>query len=194
MLTRTGNLFHIDFGHFLGNYKSKFGLKRERAPFIFTPAFAEVLGGVGSSEFGEFVEQCCDAYNALRGEAHHFINLFQLMLSTGIPELRVASDIKYMRVSLPQVRLMAEAQASERFTGLIHKAMNTKTTQMNDMIHLVVHQQSAKRKTRKLEKAAKKEEQKKARAKRASISGASDSDGDSPRGGSGFGVPLGDVE
>jgi hypothetical protein len=45
MIKKNGNLFHIDFGHFLGNYKSKFGVKREKAPFIFTPAFAHVLGG-----------------------------------------------------------------------------------------------------------------------------------------------------
>jgi phosphatidylinositol-4,5-bisphosphate 3-kinase len=46
MLKKNGNLFHIDFGHFLGNYKAKFGIKREKAPFIFTPAFAHVLGGM----------------------------------------------------------------------------------------------------------------------------------------------------
>ena len=37
MMTRTGEMFHIDFGHFLGNFKSKYGFKRERAVFVFTP-------------------------------------------------------------------------------------------------------------------------------------------------------------
>lgn len=36
MLTDTGHLFHIDFGHFLGNFKKKFGINRERAKFVFT--------------------------------------------------------------------------------------------------------------------------------------------------------------
>lgn len=31
-----GNLLHIDFGHFLGNVKKKFGFKRERDPFVLT--------------------------------------------------------------------------------------------------------------------------------------------------------------
>jgi hypothetical protein len=39
-------MFHIDFGHFLGNFKSKFGVRRERAKFVFTPDFAFVMGGV----------------------------------------------------------------------------------------------------------------------------------------------------
>jgi phosphatidylinositol-4,5-bisphosphate 3-kinase len=38
-LSRSGELFHIDFGHFLGNWKSKFGIKRERVKFILTPDF-----------------------------------------------------------------------------------------------------------------------------------------------------------
>ena len=45
MVTHDGCLFHIDFGHFLGNFKSKFGVKRETAPFVFTKHFETVLGG-----------------------------------------------------------------------------------------------------------------------------------------------------
>ena len=41
MMKRTGELFHIDFGHFLGNFKSKFGVKRERAAFDMGEAAAE---------------------------------------------------------------------------------------------------------------------------------------------------------
>jgi hypothetical protein len=47
-------LFHIDFGHFLGNFKEKFGVKRERAPFVFTPDFAYVMGGKGSEMYKQF--------------------------------------------------------------------------------------------------------------------------------------------
>ena len=36
MVSNWGHLFHIDFGHFLGNFKSKFGVKRERTPFVFS--------------------------------------------------------------------------------------------------------------------------------------------------------------
>lgn len=28
MIKTSGHIFHIDFGHFLGNFKSKFGIKR----------------------------------------------------------------------------------------------------------------------------------------------------------------------
>ena len=34
---------HIDFGHFLGNFKSKFGVKRERGPFVLTDDFIYII-------------------------------------------------------------------------------------------------------------------------------------------------------
>jgi hypothetical protein len=87
MITKQGCLFHIDFGHFLGNYKKKFGIKREKAPFVFTPDFAYVMGGTKSPHFKRFVDVSSRAYNILRKHASLFINLFAMMLSTGIPEL-----------------------------------------------------------------------------------------------------------
>lgn len=40
-----GNFLHIDFGHFLGNVKEKFGIKRERDPFVLTPEIAYFING-----------------------------------------------------------------------------------------------------------------------------------------------------
>ena len=34
MVKTNGQMFHIDFGHILGNYKHKFGIKRERVPLV----------------------------------------------------------------------------------------------------------------------------------------------------------------
>ena len=81
-------LFHIDFGHAYGNFMKWKGIKRERAPFVFTPDFAFVMGGRDSNTFHRFVATCGKAYNILRHNAHLFINLFAMMLSTGMPELQ----------------------------------------------------------------------------------------------------------
>jgi phosphatidylinositol 3-kinase len=137
MLTRVGNLFHIDFGHFLGNYKKKFGIKREKAPFVFTPDFAYVMGGVKSKWFKVFVETSCSAYNVLRRHSHLFINLFAMMLSTGIPELTCEDDILYLRNAFCVER--NDIQAAKRFTKLIHQSLKTTTTQLNNMIHILAH-------------------------------------------------------
>eukprot|EP00697_Spironema_sp_BW2_P006825 gnl/Spiro4/20975_TR10223_c0_g1_i1.p1 gnl/Spiro4/20975_TR10223_c0_g1~~gnl/Spiro4/20975_TR10223_c0_g1_i1.p1 ORF type:complete len:585 (-),score=5.77 gnl/Spiro4/20975_TR10223_c0_g1_i1:8-1564(-) len=137
MVQKNGKLFHIDFGHSLGNFKKKFGIKRERAPFVFTPDFAYVMGGKDSQDFNKFVELCCSAYNILRKNANLFINLFAMMLSTGIPELKNVDDINYLRDAFSIDS--NEMDAAEKFKSLIYESLATKTTQINNMIHLLVH-------------------------------------------------------
>jgi phosphatidylinositol-4,5-bisphosphate 3-kinase len=36
-------VFHIDFGHFLDHKKKKFGINRERVPFVLTEDFLRVI-------------------------------------------------------------------------------------------------------------------------------------------------------
>ena len=36
-------VFHIDFGHFLDHKKKKFGINRERVPFVLTEDFIRVI-------------------------------------------------------------------------------------------------------------------------------------------------------
>ena len=82
MMTKSGHLFHIDFGHFLGNFKSKFGIKRERAAFVLTPEMAYVMGGKKykkSKQFRSFIDYCEKSFVILRHHAPLFINLFLLV-------------------------------------------------------------------------------------------------------------------
>ncbi|CAG5126160.1 unnamed protein product, partial [Candidula unifasciata] len=43
MVTSEGQVFHIDFGHFLDHKKKKFGINRERVPFVLTEDFRKVI-------------------------------------------------------------------------------------------------------------------------------------------------------
>ncbi|EPY41053.1 phosphatidylinositol-4,5-bisphosphate 3-kinase [Angomonas deanei] len=137
MLRKDGTLFHIDFGHFLGNFKTKFGFKRETAPFIFTPMYLQVLGGPNTPIYHHFVETACFAYNIIRRYSNMFIMLFILMLSTGIPELESKEDIEWLRNVLLLGR--SESDASEHYKSLINIALNNKRTLLNDYIHIMVH-------------------------------------------------------
>uniref|UniRef100_A0A672U5Z2 phosphatidylinositol-4,5-bisphosphate 3-kinase n=1 Tax=Strigops habroptila TaxID=2489341 RepID=A0A672U5Z2_STRHB len=101
MVRKNGQLFHIDFGHILGNFKSKFGIKRERVPFILTYDFIHVIqqGKTGNTEkFGRFRQYCEEAYLILRKHGNLFITLFALMLTAGLPELTSVKDIQYLKV------------------------------------------------------------------------------------------------
>ncbi|PRP74067.1 hypothetical protein PROFUN_08691 [Planoprotostelium fungivorum] len=137
MLTREGKLVHIDFGHFLGNRKVFLGFNRERAPFIFTPQYAAVMGGNGSENFTEFVQLCGRAYNILRSHANLFFVLFQMMLSTGIPELQTREDILYLRDAFAADK--NEEQAAQKFAEDIFASLKTTSTQISDFVHILAH-------------------------------------------------------
>jgi len=137
MLTTDGRFFHIDFGHFLGNFKKKFGIKREKAPFVFTPDFAFVMGGKDSKDFKKFEKLCCDAFAILRRHSHLFLNLFAMMLSTGIPELQTVEDIWYLRNAFALD--LSDEEAMEEFKELIYESLNCTTTRINNWFHMTIH-------------------------------------------------------
>jgi len=137
MITNAGHMFHIDFARFLGNIQKWQGIKRERAPFVLTPEFCHVMGGRRGPKFLKFVELGCAAYIELRRHANVFIDLFSLMLSTGISELRSSDDIEYLCNAFELDK--TEEQAKEIFRGLIYESLDTKTTQLNNLIHNIAH-------------------------------------------------------
>jgi Phosphoinositide 3-kinase family, accessory domain (PIK domain)/Phosphatidylinositol 3- and 4-kinase/Phosphoinositide 3-kinase C2 len=137
MLTKDGKLFHIDFGHFLGNFKSKFGYKRERAPFVFTPAFAAVMGGEGAPAYKRFESLACASYNVLRRHGHLLITLFYLMMASGLPELTEVRDMAWLQDKL--MLTATEEEAAEHFRKQIKVSLNTRATLFNDAVHLFKH-------------------------------------------------------
>ncbi|XP_058482220.1 phosphatidylinositol 4,5-bisphosphate 3-kinase catalytic subunit gamma isoform isoform X2 [Solea solea] len=113
MITESGNLFHIDFGHILGNYKSFMGISKEWVPFVLTPDFLYVMGTSGkkcSPHFQKFQDVCVKAYLALRHHTNLLIILFSMMLMTGMPQLTSKEDIEYIREALTVGRNEEEAQ------------------------------------------------------------------------------------
>uniref|UniRef100_A0A671VX98 phosphatidylinositol-4,5-bisphosphate 3-kinase n=1 Tax=Sparus aurata TaxID=8175 RepID=A0A671VX98_SPAAU len=139
MVRSTGQLFHIDFGHILGNFKSKFGIKRERVPFILTHDFIHVIqqGKTGYTEkFGSFRQYCEEAYLILRKNGNLFITLFALMLTAGLPELTSVKDIQYLKDSLALGKTDDEAlkQFRQKFDEALRESW---TTKVNWMAHNV---------------------------------------------------------
>uniref|UniRef100_A0A8C6UQS6 phosphatidylinositol-4,5-bisphosphate 3-kinase n=1 Tax=Neogobius melanostomus TaxID=47308 RepID=A0A8C6UQS6_9GOBI len=139
MVRSTGQLFHIDFGHILGNFKSKFGIKRERVPFILTHDFIHVIqqGKTGYTEkFASFRQYCEEAYLILRRNGNLFITLFALMLTAGLPELTSVKDIQYLKDSLALGKTDDEAlkQFRQKFDEALRESW---TTKVNWMAHNV---------------------------------------------------------
>eukprot|EP01130_Rhizamoeba_saxonica_P000257 TRINITY_DN10235_c0_g1_i1.p1 TRINITY_DN10235_c0_g1~~TRINITY_DN10235_c0_g1_i1.p1 ORF type:complete len:1064 (+),score=229.29 TRINITY_DN10235_c0_g1_i1:285-3476(+) len=136
MIDEHGHFFHIDFGHFLGHYKTFAGIQRETSPFILTKEFAYVMGGQNGEVFAKFCEMSCRAFNIIRKKADLIINLFAMMISTGIPELR-SESLKYLRDSLSVS--LSDDEAAEKFLSLIDISLNDKRTNLNFAVHILAH-------------------------------------------------------
>ncbi|KGL78302.1 Phosphatidylinositol 4,5-bisphosphate 3-kinase catalytic subunit delta isoform, partial [Tinamus guttatus] len=131
MIRETGQLFHIDFGHFLGNFKTKFGINRERVPFILTYDFVHVIqqGKTNNNEkFERFRGYCEKAYMILRRHGLLFLHLFALMKAAGLPELSCSKDIQYLKDSLALAKTDEEALKHFRlkFNEALRESWKTK--------------------------------------------------------------------
>jgi phosphatidylinositol-4,5-bisphosphate 3-kinase catalytic subunit alpha/beta/delta len=104
MLKTNGQLFHIDFGHILGHFKEKFGIRRERVPFVLTHDFVYVINKGRSDkdadEFKKFQNLCETAFITLRKHGGLILSLFSMMISTGLPELSSEKDLQYLKETL----------------------------------------------------------------------------------------------
>lgn len=139
MIRESGQLFHIDFGHFLGNFKTKFGFNRERVPFILTYDFVHVIqqGKTSNSEkFERFRDYCEKAYTILRCHGTLFLNLFALMKAAGLPELTCSKDIQYLKDSLALGK--SDDEALKHFRVKFNEALRESwKTKVNWFAHTV---------------------------------------------------------
>ena len=134
MMTRDGHFFHIDFGHILGNFKVKMGIKRERAPFVFTPAMKAVMS---ANQYDAFVDLCCDVYNILRANATLLVSLVSLAIPCGLPELKEEKDVMWMYEKL--LVGATDEEAADHFRDQLEISLNTIGTRINDAAHMIAH-------------------------------------------------------
>jgi CRP-like cAMP-binding protein len=137
MVTRDGRFFHIDFGHILGHFKYKMGIKRERSVFVFTPQMAHVLGGADGAAYKDFVAYSRRAYNILRRSGDLLVTLFSLMVGCGLPELTSVEEVNWLRDALRFG--VSDEQAGDEYEALIASCLSTKSRQLDDMFHMIKH-------------------------------------------------------
>lgn len=136
MVKSNGQLFHIDFGHILGKFKAKFGIKRERVPFVLTQDFVHVItnGDKDPENLQVFQSYCEQAFLIIRRRSELIYNIFILMLQSGLEEVSSLSDLEYLRETL--VNDLCEQEALRFFRRKFDEALrNGWKTNLNWFAH-----------------------------------------------------------
>ena len=117
MIDKNGRLFHIDFGYILGKDP-----KPAPPPIKLCQEMVEVMGGKGSSRYEEFKQKCVNAYWVLRENARVIVNMFYLMIDSGIPELNEIENLYKLHEKF--VPGFSKQEASNSFLTNLEESVN----------------------------------------------------------------------
>jgi phosphatidylinositol-4,5-bisphosphate 3-kinase len=104
MLSPDGCLFHVDFGHILGDYV-KFGniFPRETTSIVLVEPFLYVINNRkqnDTADYREFIQICSQTFHLLREHATSLFGLLYLIIYARLPLLNSISHLNYLRQSL----------------------------------------------------------------------------------------------
>ncbi|CDO94060.1 unnamed protein product [Kluyveromyces dobzhanskii CBS 2104] len=121
-----GRFFHADFGYILGYDPKPFPPLMKLPPQII-----EAFGGTDSANYDKFRSYCFVAYSILRRNAGLIINLFELMKTSDIPNIKMDPEGAVLKVMEKFAFDLSEEDATVHFQNLI-------TTSVNALIPLVI--------------------------------------------------------
>ena len=128
MIDNRGRLFHIDFGFILGKDP-----KPAPPPIKLCQEMVECMGGKGSKRYEEFKQKCVNAYWVLRENARVIVNMFYLMIDSGIPEL---NDIEMLnKLHEKFVPGYSKQEASNSFLTNLDESVNALMPVLMEKIH-----------------------------------------------------------
>ncbi|VDK70545.1 unnamed protein product [Litomosoides sigmodontis] len=135
LLCENGKMFHVDFGYILGRDPKPFA----PPPMKLTSEMVNGMGGLHSREWKEFRGFCFSAFRILRRHANVVLNLFSLMLDSGIPDIAVEKEKAVQKVEQRFHLTLSDELAEQKIEHLIDESVNAKITKLTDMVH-DVHQ------------------------------------------------------
>ncbi|VDM96038.1 unnamed protein product [Thelazia callipaeda] len=143
LVTKTGHVFHIDFGKYMGDWQMAAGFRRDRTPFIFTSDMAYVINEgspqSATSRYQNFVDICCRAFNLLRKNYSLFVNLMKMMSCSGIPGMNLDA-VNFVQTNL--LLNLTDTQATVQFTRMIEESLKSKFPRLNFLAHTLVQLRS----------------------------------------------------
>ena len=128
MFRKDGHIFHIDFGYILGNepYLSFI-------PFKVSKDMVDYMGGKDSENYKRFTQKCVNAYLELRESARSIINMFYLMVDSGITHINNIESLKKLHERFNPG--MTKEDAKNKFLKELDESLNSYTSEIKEKFH-----------------------------------------------------------
>ncbi|CAF1223554.1 unnamed protein product [Adineta steineri] len=146
MVNERGQLFHIDFGHILGNFKMKYGIRRERTQLVLIDDFVRVITNnntdknpIETREFKNFKKLCIKGYRILRRQYRQIVCLFKLMMNCDLTELNSEADMAYLRQTFAIDIGANEQEACDRFEQVLLDSYKSSVKTRVDWVFHALH-------------------------------------------------------
>lgn len=130
LIDKKGRLLHIDFGFILGEDP-----KIYPPPMKLCKQMVECIGGKNSKEYEIFLKKCVNAYNCLRSNARLIVNMFYLMINSGIPILSENSLQVLNKLHEKFVPHMKSEDAAKSLLNKLEESVNAFYPVLMDTIH-----------------------------------------------------------
>ena len=129
MIRNNGCIFHIDFGFILGNEPNFFPF----IPFKISKDMVDCMGGKDSENYIKFTQKCVNAYLILRENARTIVNMFYLMIDSGIPQIKDIECLKKLHEKFAPGS--TKEQAKKEFLKELENALNSITSEIKEKFH-----------------------------------------------------------
>nr|XP_039263530.1 phosphatidylinositol 3-kinase catalytic subunit type 3-like isoform X1 [Styela clava] len=132
LLTKSGSLFHVDFGYILGRDP-----KPLPPPMKLSKEMVEGMGGLNSEHYQEFRKYCYTTFLHLRRHANLILNLFSLMTDASVPDIALEPDKTVKKVQDKFCLDLTDEEAVRHMQGLIDESVNALFAAVVEQIHKV---------------------------------------------------------
>jgi phosphatidylinositol 3-kinase len=130
LLTKSGQLFHIDFSFIFGRDPKPFP-----PPMKLSKEMVEVMGGAQAPHYAAFRAHCCSAFSILRKHARLILNLLALMGNAQIPDLMGDLEGKLMATEAKFRLDLSDEDAERALLQLLDDSVNALFPVIMEQIH-----------------------------------------------------------
>ena len=133
LIDKTGHIFHVDFGYIFG--KEPPAKKILAPPIRICKEMLETMGGPKDENYKIFLQKCVESFLYLRNHQRYILNLFYIMIHSGIKDLGQDYDKVLTQMHEKFMPNLSNIDAEKEFVNIIKESVNAFFPKLLEKIH-----------------------------------------------------------